>query len=205
MTDTDNDRPRRVPEPAGKARWRAELAARRAAIGPGQQVSEAHALAGKVAELTAGTVCCYVPFGSEPGAITLLDVLREAGARVLLPIVPPAPGPLDWAEYTGTSSLVTGRFKGVLEPDGPRLGPRALATVDRILLPALAVDHSGVRLGRGAGYYDRSLPLAAATTDLVAVIRDTELVPSLPAESHDVRMNAALTPGEGLIRLPLGN
>ena len=64
-----------------------------------------------------------------------------------------------------------------------------------ILVPALAVDRSGVRLGRGGGYYDRSLPLRAPGARLIAVVRDDELVAELPGEPHDVRMTHALTPG----------
>ncbi|MBK1785496.1 5-formyltetrahydrofolate cyclo-ligase [Prauserella sp. ASG 168] len=188
---------------AGKGEWRAWLTAGRAAISPQQRVLEANSLAQAVTGLTASTVCCYVPFGSEPGSLSLLDVLRDAGARVLLPVVPSTPGPLDWAEYTGTSALVAGRLRGVLEPSGPRLGPGGVGEANVVLLPALGVDHRGVRLGRGAGYYDRSLGFAGAHTELVAVIRDTELVEELPAEPHDVRMTAVLTPGKGLVPLPL--
>jgi 5-formyltetrahydrofolate cyclo-ligase len=70
-----------------------------------------------------------------------------------------------------------------------------------VLVPALAVDHSGVRLGKGGGYYDRALSLS--TGPVVAVVRDEEFVPSLPAEPHDVRVDAVLTPGRGVVRLPL--
>ncbi|WP_199431218.1 5-formyltetrahydrofolate cyclo-ligase [Qaidamihabitans albus] len=195
MRETDNDDP-------GKAEWRARLTAERTAIPAQQQVTEAKALTEAVAGLAAGTVCCYVPFGPEPGSIALLDVLRDRGTRVLLPIVPPRREPLDWAEYTDTSALVQGRYRGVLEPSGPRLGAAGVGEADLVLLPALAVDHQGVRLGRGAGYYDRSLRFASPSADLIAVIRDTEFVERLPAEPHDVRMTAVLTPGRGVLRLP---
>jgi 5-formyltetrahydrofolate cyclo-ligase len=82
------------------------------------------------------------------------------------------------------------------------LGPDAVALASVILVPALAVDRTGVRLGRGAGFYDRSLPLADPSARLVAVVRDDELVESLPAEPHDVRMTHVLTPERGLV--PLG-
>jgi len=70
-----------------------------------------------------------------------------------------------------------------------------------VLVPALAVDRRGVRLGRGGGFYDRSLPLCAPGARLVAVVRDEEVVDELPAEPHDVPMTHALTPGAGLIAL----
>ncbi|EIF00497.1 5-formyltetrahydrofolate cyclo-ligase [Saccharomonospora glauca] len=197
MKPTDNDNP-----PASvKAAWRERIRTERAAVPREERDAETAALARAFAGLEGTTVCCYVPFGTEPGSVELLDVLRDAGRRVLLPVVPAARGPLDWAEYSGKSSLATGVFPPVLEPTGPRLGPHAVAEADVVLVPALAVDRVGVRLGKGAGYYDRSLVLAARKTRFVAVIRDTELVDRLPAEPHDVRMHAALTPGRGLVEL----
>ncbi|WP_116045555.1 5-formyltetrahydrofolate cyclo-ligase [Amycolatopsis palatopharyngis] len=195
MHPCGNERP-------SKAEWRAHLLARRAEVPPAQHAAEADALALATASIQAGTVCCYVPFGAEPGSLALLDALRDRGSRVLLPIVPPRPGPLDWAEYTGSPLLVEGRFRGVMEPAGERLGPTGVAAAEVVLVPALAVDHRGVRLGRGAGYYDRTLPLTRPGTVFIAVIRDTELVRRLPAEAHDTRMDAVLTPGRGMLALP---
>jgi len=195
---------------ATKAEWRARLSAARAAVSVAEQVAEAAALISAVSEMSAvsarslaGTVCGYVPFDGEPGSIGLLDALRGRGVRVLLPVVPADPGPLDWAEYRGTASLAPGRFRRILEPTGPRLGPGAVAEAGLVLVPALAVDHRGVRLGRGAGHYDRSLAHAAPGAGLVAVVRDAELVERLPAEDHDVRVTGVLTPGRGHVRLPL--
>ena len=70
-----------------------------------------------------------------------------------------------------------------------------------VFVPALAVDRAGTRLGRGAGFYDRTLPLAGPAARLVAVVRDDELVDELPAEPHDVPMTHALTPRGGLVEL----
>ncbi|SFB48200.1 5-formyltetrahydrofolate cyclo-ligase [Amycolatopsis marina] len=189
-------------ERLSKTEWRAHLLARRAGVPPAQRAAEADALALATASIQARTVCCYVPFGDEPGSLALLDALRDRGVRVLLPIVPPRPGPLDWAEYTGSPLLVQGRFRGLMEPAGERLGSAGVAAAEVVLVPALAVDHRGVRLGRGAGFYDRTLPLARPGTAFVAVIRDTELVRRLPAEAHDTRMDAVLTPGRGMLALP---
>ncbi|GAA1972064.1 5-formyltetrahydrofolate cyclo-ligase [Amycolatopsis minnesotensis] len=186
----------------GKAEWRARLLAARAGVSTRQRVDEARALVAAAGNLPlSATVCAYVPFGSEPGAMGLLDALRAAGSRVLLPVVPPERGALDWAEYTGTASLAAGKLRGVLEPTGTRLGTHALGDAGLVLVPALAVDRSGVRLGRGAGYYDRSLPHAADAAELVALVRDDELVDRLPGEAHDMKMTAALTPGGGFVRL----
>lgn len=170
------------------------LAARRAVPVPVRE-AEARALAAVVLPQS-GTVCAYHPVGAEPGSGTLLDALLARGHRVLLPVVA-ADGRLDWAVYTG--ALRAGPF-GLLEPDGALLGPGAIVEAALVLVPALAVDAAGVRLGRGGGYYDRSLPLAG-DVPLVAVVRDDELVDELPAEPHDVRMTGVLTPGRGLLPL----
>ena len=187
------------------SKWhlRQRLAAARRAVPAAVREAEATALA--EALITApllpglpGTVCAYWPVRGEPGSPELLDGLVRCGCRVLLPIVAL---PLDWAEYTGPQSLRAGPL-GLLEPIGPRLGCTAIACAILVLVPALAVDRNGIRLGRGGGHYDRTLPLATPGTPLVAIVRDEEVVPSLPVEPHDVPVTAALTPGRGL--LPLG-
>ncbi|MTD57312.1 5-formyltetrahydrofolate cyclo-ligase [Amycolatopsis pithecellobii] len=188
----------------GKTEWRARLKAARRDLSQAERVSEASALVNSVASMSLpDTVCCYVPFGTEPGSFAWLDVIRSTGARVLLPVIPAGAAALDWAEYTGPQTLSPGRVRGILEPSGPRLGPAALRDAGLVLVPALAVDRSGARLGRGAGHYDRSLVHAADDAALIAVVRDTELVERLPAEAHDIRMTGALTPRQGLVPLPI--
>ncbi|GAA5125855.1 5-formyltetrahydrofolate cyclo-ligase [Haloechinothrix salitolerans] len=192
--------------PQTKAEWRSVLRAQRSSVSRSTWEQEARALTeaiGALPMVRPGTsVGCYVPFGPEPGSLDMLDVLLDVGARVLLPIVPTERGPLDWAQYDGPDSLASGPLPGLLEPAGDRLGPEAIADAQVVLTPAVGVDENAVRLGRGAGYYDRSLPFTKPGTDLIAVVRDDEVVQRLPAESHDVRMTAALTPGGGLIPLP---
>lgn len=147
------------------------------------------------------TLCAYVPVGREPGSTELLDDLRDVGCRVLLPVVV-GPEPLDWAEYEGPESLQKADL-GLLEPVGRRVGRGGIGQAQVVLVPALAVDRAGRRLGRGGGYYDRSLPLAGAGARLVAVVRDGEVLDEVPGEEHDVPMNAVLTPGGGVRELPL--
>ncbi|HEY3896833.1 MAG TPA: 5-formyltetrahydrofolate cyclo-ligase [Pseudonocardiaceae bacterium] len=184
-----------------KSEWRRRLAAARREIPARVRAAEAAALAGVALPAEpSDTVCAYWPVGSEPGSPELLEDLVRRGCRVLLPVLQ-AGRPLDWAQYTGPSALRTGP-RGLREPDGPRLGCAAISSAVLILVPALAVDWQGVRLGRGGGYYDRTLPLATPGTALVAIVRDEEVVPALPARPHDVSMTAALTPQRGLF--PLG-
>jgi 5-formyltetrahydrofolate cyclo-ligase len=190
-------------EHLSKAEWRNRLTRARAEQTAESHAQEASALVSAVSKVTATTVCAYLPFGTEPGTTALADALAAAGARVLLPVILPEPGPLDWAEYTGETDLRPGRLRGILEPTGKRLGVDAVGAAELVLVPALAVDRQGVRLGRGAGHYDRSLVFAAAGATLLAVVRDEELVDRLPGQPHDVRMSGALTPGRGVLELPM--
>ncbi|GAA5089815.1 5-formyltetrahydrofolate cyclo-ligase [Nocardia iowensis] len=189
-----------MPGERDKHAWRTEILARRAAMTPEEHAADAVALVAAARALEAGGwVCAYVPVRGEPGSTQVLDALRQAGARVLVPVTGP-PGPLNWTEYTGRASLRRARF-GLLEPTGEPLPTKAVGWAELILVPALAVDRRGVRLGRGAGYYDRTLAAARPDARLVAVVRDDELVDRLPEEPHDLRMGWALTPRGGLHRL----
>jgi 5-formyltetrahydrofolate cyclo-ligase len=146
------------------------------------------------------TVCAYVPVGTEPGSIEMLDMLLRRAGRVLLPIARTAaddtPLPMRWGDYR-PAGLAPARW-GLLEPPEPWLPESALAEAGMVLVPALAVDVRGVRLGRGRGFYDRSLSSRNPHAPLIAVVRDDELVDELPADPHDVEMTHALTPRGGL-------
>ncbi|WP_344679007.1 5-formyltetrahydrofolate cyclo-ligase [Saccharopolyspora taberi] len=188
-----------------KADWRRTLLERRRAVPETTRSADSSALCagvlGWMGDHGVRTVCAYVPVGDEPGSPQLLEDLRTAGYRVLLPIVVRR-SPLDWAEYTGPDSLAPAGY-GLLEPVGDRLGPEGVGQADAVLVPALAVDRRGVRLGRGAGFYDRSLPMAAPEAALIGIVRDEEFVDELPGEDHDVRMRAVLTPHGGVTSLPV--
>lgn len=178
-----------------KAAWRASLLAARRALAGSERAEQARLLAETVRTCALGeTVCAYLPVGSEPGDVSMLDALRAGGAQVLLPVID---GPvLNWAPYDGR--LREAEF-GLQEPRAAPLGHGAIATATAMLVPALAVDGAGVRIGKGGGYYDRTLAeLRASACPLIAVVRDEEVVEQLPAEPHDVRMTHALTPNAGL-------
>jgi 5-formyltetrahydrofolate cyclo-ligase len=163
----------------------------------------AAALAGRALALpelaTARTVAAYVSVGSEPGTLALLDALRARGVRVLLPVLLPD-NDLDWGEYETRAALARVRHGGRMalhEPAGERLGPDAVTGADVVLLPGLAVDERGMRLGRGGGSYDRvlaRLERAQAHPALVVLLYDTEVVERVPAEPHDRPVHAVVTP-----------
>ena len=111
-------------------------------------------------------------------------------------------GDLDWAVFTG--SLAPGP-RGL--PNRPDHGSAstAIRSADLVLVPALAVDHAGHRMGRGGGSYDRALarlPLTQRRPMVVALLHDGELLDEVPAEPHDRPVHAVITPTWGLILTP---
>jgi 5-formyltetrahydrofolate cyclo-ligase len=188
-----------------KAALRERLLAARRSVTDEIRGDEARSLAEHLEALVSSgsTVCAYVPVDTEPGSIEMLDVVLRRGGRVLLPVArntaDDSPVALQWGEYR-PSQLVAARF-GLLEPARPWLPATTLAEASVVLVPALAVDRAGVRLGRGRGFYDRTLVHRDPRARLIAVIRDQELLDELPREPHDVSMTHALTPGRGLIGL----
>jgi 5-formyltetrahydrofolate cyclo-ligase len=189
---------------AGKAALRERLLAARRSVSDDAHAQEARSLAAHVdALIGGGTACAYVPVGAEPGSIEMLDALLRQADRVLLPVARTTADDsavaLQWGEYR-PGRLVTARF-GLLEPAGPWLPAAAVADASVLLVPALAVDRTGARLGRGRGFYDRTLVLRNPEARLIAVVRDDELLDEVPHEPHDVPMTHALTPGHGLVEL----
>ncbi len=142
----------------------------------------------------ARTVSLYVSGPVEPPTAELLAVLVEQGRRVLLPVVLPDLD-LDWAWYEGPQAL--GRAQSttmpLLEPTGPRLGREAIGTVDVVLAPGLAVGADGCRLGQGGGSYDRALTRVPAHVPVIVLLFDDEVLPEVPAEPHDRRVDVAAT------------
>jgi 5-formyltetrahydrofolate cyclo-ligase len=146
----------------------------------------------------ASVVTAYAAVGTEPPTRALLETLVARGVRVLLPVIS-ADRDLGWGELVGWSALVTSAI-GLLEPVATTDATAAARTADLVLVPAIAVDRAGHRLGRGGGYFDRWLPERPAGR-VIAVVYDDEVLDAVPHEAHDRRVDAALTPS-GVI--PLG-
>jgi 5-formyltetrahydrofolate cyclo-ligase len=140
-----------------------------------------------------GEVPCVAIYRSlplEPPTEALAAMLHRRGVVVIVPETLPD-FDLEWRE---------------LRPDGtegPRLGLGGIAGARVVFAPALAVDRTGIRLGQGGGCYDRALPRRRHDAVIVAIVHDQEYVAAtLPADSHDVRMDAVITPGGGLSPIP---
>jgi 5-formyltetrahydrofolate cyclo-ligase len=144
-------------------------------------------------------IACHLSMGTEPGTGPLITGLLKRDVDVIVPVTGPE-HQMQWVLFDPAAPLRLSPI-GVPEPEGPRLGPEALSDAGLVIVPAMAVDHAGNRLGRGAGYYDRAL--ATVESPVCAVVHANELLESVPHEAHDVTVQMAVTEA-GLFRVPTG-
>jgi 5-formyltetrahydrofolate cyclo-ligase len=183
-----------------KADLRARTIASRRAMTPTTREVAAAAITRTVLNLpeitSARSVAAYLSFGTEPATKHLVDKLRSIGVRVIVPVLRDDLD-LDWTEY-GDKSWNAQRAGASWTPDGPLLGLDAVAGADLVLVPALAVDERGIRLGRGGGSYDRALARVSDARPRLALLYDGECPVAVPAEAHDRADTAVVTPHEVL-------
>ena len=189
-----------------KAVLRARLLAARARLSAAQRAEAGRAIRDALLDRPeiqmAGTIAAYYSIGAEPDTRSLVYALWKRGSYVLLPVLRPD-GDLDWASYEGPDSLVPGP-RGLREPAEPPRGVGAVARADAVFVPALAVDRAGNRLGRGGGSFDRALARVGPLIPLIALVYDDELIDRVPAERHDVKVRAAVSPASGITVIGAG-
>jgi len=187
-----------------KAVLRRRLAAARARLPEAERAAAGRllrdALLGLPEAQMAGTVAAYISVGTEPDTRGLVYAFWKRGSYVLLPVLRPD-SDLDWASYEGPDSLAAGPH-GLLEPAEPPRGVTAITSADLVIVPALAADRRGYRLGRGGGSYDRALARVGPAVPSIALLYDGELLDEVPAGPHDQPVRAVAQPGQGIIRLP---
>jgi 5-formyltetrahydrofolate cyclo-ligase len=183
-----------------KTGLRARQLAARSGMQSRDRVAAGRALRDAVLEMPqvemAGTIAAYYSVGTEPDTHGLIYALWKRGTYVLLPILLPD-SDLDWASYEGPDSLVPGPH-GLREPGEPPRGTDTVRRADVVLVPALAVDGSGNRLGRGGGSYDRALARVAPLIPAIALLYDDELLDTVPAAPHDRPVTHVARPSHGI-------
>ena len=176
-----------------KQRLRATLLSTRAGLTDNERAAAAESIRDRVLALPemsrAKVVAAYVGVGTELPTVPLLDALVARSVTVLLPILLPDRS-LAWGTYDGT--LVDGSF-GLLEP---ALHDASLAGADVVIVPGVAFDLRGHRLGRGGGSYDRAL--ASVHVPVIGLALDSEVVDEVPVESHDRPVDVVVTPARVL-------
>ena len=189
---------------AAKAALRASVSDSRRGLAEEQRAAAGRQLRDHVLSLPqaemAGTVAAYYSFGTEPGTHSLVFGMWKRGTYVILPRLRPD-GDLEWASYEGPDSLAPGP-RGVLEPTEPSRGVEAVSRAALVLVPALAVDRSGQRLGRGGGSYDRALARVGERVPVIALLYDDELIEQVPSEPHDRPVSMIARPEQGIVGVP---
>lgn len=151
------------------------------------------ALASSMGEVTLPAL--FAPTPLEPDMSLTLGLFERALLPVLLDEARAPLGAPRWGLWEAGQALVTlGRPPA--QPVGEARGAESLKEADLIVIPALAASVDGTRLGQGGGWYDRALMHRSPTTPVVAVIFDDEVVEAglIPAEPHDVPVDAIVTP-----------
>lgn len=175
-----------------KRRLRKELLARRQAIPESDREGVAHSICERLIGLlpAAALVMAYSPVRGEVDPLPFVRFVWEHGGDVAFPVVIEGKG-LMARKVAGVSQLQPASF-GLMEPGPscPVVDPREIGAV---LVPALAYDRRGFRLGYGGGYYDRFLPLLDPAAVTVGLAYETLLVDELPVESHDRRVRWVVT------------
>jgi 5-formyltetrahydrofolate cyclo-ligase len=188
---------------ADKAALRSRVLANRAAMMQAATEADRTAISAALAEAARRylsdkampqVAATYLSIGSEPPTAALLQWLADRGVSLIVPVLVEG-SDLDWAAYRPGDPVGAGpRHTIAPTTPGNRLGIDALATADLIVVPALAVDRAGRRLGRGGGFYDRALPRARPGVAVLAIVYDDEVVERVPTDVHDRPVTGALTP-----------
>jgi 5-formyltetrahydrofolate cyclo-ligase len=133
------------------------------------------------------TVAGYFAIGSEASPQTLLKAAHERGCNIALPHVTSRSAPMQFLRWRPDDPLVAGTF-GLMQPeaDAEPVSP------DVVLVPLVAFDSRLIRLGQGAGHYDRALSLLDQAT-AIGIAWSVQHAPAIDADPWDVPMNAVLT------------
>lgn len=191
-----------MPDPVDSAKraLRAELRERRQMQSDAARDAAAEGIAVQLAALVertgAQSVSCFLSTPTEPGTRLFVEDAARRGIRVLLPISR-ADGLLDWSVAIPDFDITEGLF-GLPEPVGQVFGPAALDDVDLMVIPAAAVDRSGMRLGWGRGYFDKAIAAMTTRPPVYAVVFDSEVVDEVPRDVHDQPVDGLVTPTQTL-------
>jgi 5-formyltetrahydrofolate cyclo-ligase len=161
------------------------------------QRRRSEAIRRKVFRLTAfrraKTVCCYVALPYEVQTWRMIEAMLSQGKRVVVPLTQPRSRRLRLSEVQDPGRELTRGTFGVLEPHPWAVRPVPLRDVDLVLVPGLAFDRFGHRLGHGHGYFDRFLARVPKTTPTVGLAFRFQLLDRLPVAWHDLAVQKVLT------------
>ncbi len=184
-----------------KKQIRQQVRAARQALTPLQQQQAAAQLASLALNTphiqAASRIAVYLTHDGELSTHLLIDALWQAGKQLYLPLLHPfCPGYLLFQRYQPDTPMQTNKF-GIAEPKPDVSALLLPAELDMILLPLVAFDAQGQRLGMGGGFYDRtlaSIPADAVKPLRVGLAHQCQQVPQVPVERWDLPLPAVMTP-----------
>jgi 5-formyltetrahydrofolate cyclo-ligase len=187
-----------------KRALRAEIRERRQLLSEPARESAADGIQAQldalVDELGVRSMSCFLSTTAEPGTRAFVTDAVARGIRILLPVTR-TDGLLDWAVATAEGDIAEGMY-GLPEPVGELLGPIAVNDVDLLVIPAAAVDQTGMRLGWGRGFYDKTLGSMQQCPPVYAVVYDSEVLDEVPRDVHDQPVTGIVTPTRTITLAP---
>jgi 5,10-methenyltetrahydrofolate synthetase len=179
-----------------KAELRKEMIARRDALPPSERARMAEAFTDELASLpeygSARAVLATMSIGSEWSTRAFLERARADGKTLVLPRLTEPPRRLSLHAVNDLDRHLRPGVWEIPEPDPERCPAFDLERVDFALIPALAIDRAGFRLGYGAGYFDKLLAGRGARPFCVTALPAAFLLEDLPREPHDVAVDLVL-------------
>lgn len=134
----------------------------------------------------------YIPFGDEPDIRRILTVALEDGKKVAVPKTFTDRKVMAPYLFTGWEDLIPGVY-GILEPDPDQAKMAESSKIDLIVMPGVAFDQQGGRLGYGGGYYDRFLAGLSELPLMIAPCFSEQVLDQIPMEKHDFRVDSLVT------------
>jgi 5-formyltetrahydrofolate cyclo-ligase len=188
-----------------KRAMRTAVVALRDALPPDERASASRRIADRIVALpayaSAPVVLLTLPFRSEWDSGLVADAAMRAGKRVVVPRVDASARVLLLHAIDSLSASVAPGYRGIPEPlaDAPLVDPAEIALA---IVPGVAFDGTGRRLGYGGGYYDRLLPLLRREVPRIAGAFDAQVVDRVPAAAHDLAVEIIVTPTRVLVVAP---
>jgi len=190
------------PFQAAKAALRAHVRAALRGLSPDARRLASRSLCERLAALdgwrNARTVMGFVPLADEPDILPALHAGMASGARVALVRADWKSGSMDAAVVDNLDADLVEAGPGVRQPRAD-LPAADLASIEWALVPGVAFDARGNRLGRGGGFYDRFLAFARRPgCTLAGACFDEQLVDTVPADRQDLRVDVVITPSRAI-------
>ncbi|MEJ8548226.1 5-formyltetrahydrofolate cyclo-ligase [Brevibacillus borstelensis] len=179
-----------------KKELRRQILAQRAAVSPEERGERS----GRMCRLLLSfdrlrgcrTVMAYYPFREELDIVPFLEKALERGQEIWLPLTLPAERRIVPYVYTGPAMLKRGTY-GILEPDPAQAAEGRPDSLEAVLVPGVAFDRRGGRMGYGAGYYDRFLSSLSRRPLLIGCAFDLQVQQAVPMEPHDISLDFLAT------------